>query len=261
VRRLILKKIPIVQVILPAKQDVQANPAARPLDAKHKEISVAYNLAVADAVALAQQRVADGKITPDQLWDLPEDGTHPGDAGYALYADAAWQAFARATREGLKCRLPEKMLHADTYMSVNRFRLSALPELPEGWKVGKPHRNAVAFDFVCSRWMDSLAIARADAVPLRLKVQAVDVMLFGEMTKTSGSFQVRVDGGEPKVFSARCADGNMRLVQMIAEGLDSTREHEIELIPVLKPGEELRLESVCAAGGPSAVSLAGSLPR
>jgi lysophospholipase L1-like esterase len=259
-RRLVQAGIPVVQVILPAKKDVEANPPARPLDLKHKEIAAAYGLPVADAVTLVKQRVAGGDATPNQLWDLPEDQTHPGDAGYALYAEAAWQAFKQAVSGKMKCRVPPKMLHADTYMKVNRFRLAAAPALPEGWQVGKPHRNAVAFDFVCSRWMDDLVIAGTGAAALRLMVQASDVMLFGEMTKTSGCFTVRIDGGEPKVFSARCADGNMRLFQMIAEGLDATQEHQMEITPTLEPGEELRMESVCAAGAPAAVSLASSTP-
>jgi lysophospholipase L1-like esterase len=254
-RRLVQANIPVVEVILPAKRDVEANPPARPLDPRHKEIAAAYGLPVADAVALVQQRVAEGKTTPDKLWDLPEDQTHPGNAGYALYAEAAWQAFQQAVSGNQVCRLPEKMLHADTYMTVNRFLLAAASPLPEGWKLGKPHRNAVAFDFVCSRWMDDIAIAGSGAAPLRLKVRAADVMLFGEMTSKSGSYEVRVDGGKPKTCSAKCADGNMRLVEMIAQGLDPAKEHEIEITPVLQPGEELRLDSVCAAGSPAKVSL------
>ena len=255
VRRLVQSGIPVVQVILPAKKDVLSNPPERPLDSKHKAIASAYGLPVADAVALVKQRVAKGEATPDQLWDLPEDGTHPGDAGYALYAEAAWTAFEHAVCANSQCRIPEKMLHADTYMTVNRCRLASIPNLPEGWAPGKPHRNAICFDFVCSRWMDDLAIAGAGAAPLRLKVQASDIMIFGEMTQKSGGFQVRIDGGEPKIISAKCADGNMRLVATIAEGLDSAREHEIEIMPALQPGEELRIESVCAAGAPATVFL------
>ena len=259
VRRLVKAGIPVVQVILPAKQDVLDKPSARPLDKDHKEIASAYSLPVADAVASAKRSVGEGKSTPDQLWDLPEDGTHPGDAGYALYAEAAWKAFQEAISEKRQCRLPEKMLHDDTYMTVNRFRLAGSSVLPAGWKVGKPHRNAVAFDFVCSRWMDDLVIAGAGAAPLRLKVRASDIMIFGEMTKQSGSYQVRIDGSEAKKCSAKCADGNMRLVEIIAEGLDSSREHAIEITPLLEAGGELRIESVCAAGGPAAVSIAPQL--
>lgn len=254
VRRLVQSGIPVVQVILPSKQDVQADPCDRHLDVKHKEIAAAYGLPVADAVALTKDRVAEGKTTPDLLWDLPEDGTHPGDAGYALYAEAAWEAFQEAVSEKRQCQLPAKMLHDKTYMTVNRFRLDTPSSLPGGWQAGKPHRNAVAFDFVCSRWMDDLVIAGAGASPLRLMVYAGDIMLFGEMTKTSGSYHVRIDGGEAKAYSATCADGNMRLLEYLAEGLNPSIEHEIEIRPDLKPGEELRIESVCAAGGPATVS-------
>jgi lysophospholipase L1-like esterase len=255
VRRLVERGIPVVQVVLPAKRDVLLNPPARPLDAYHKTIGSVYGLPLADAVALVQQRVREGKTTPDQLWDLPEDSTHPGDAGYDLYAEAAWTAFTQAVTMKKQCRVPAKMLHADTYMTVNRFRLSAQAALPAGWVAGKPHRNAVAFDFVCSRWMDTLVIAHHGAAPMRLKIRAGDVMLFGEQTQKSGSYLVRVDGGEPKTYAAKCADGNMRLVHFIAQGLSTDREHDIEITPLLEPGQELRIESVCVAGAPAEVGL------
>lgn len=255
VRRIVGTGAPMVAVILPSKQDVHANPPARPLDAKHKEIAAAYGLPIADAVALAKSHVAEGKTTPDLLWDLPEDGTHPGDAGYALYAEAAWAAYRDAVAKSAKCSMPDKMIQADTYMTVTRFVLAAQPALPAGWTKGKPHRNAVAYDFVCSRWMDSLAIAGPGAKPLRFRVQGSDLMLFGEQTKISGSYVVKIDDREPKKYSAVCADGNMRLVQIIAEGLDPAVEHTVEISPDLAEGQELRLESLCVAGGKASVQL------
>lgn len=255
VRRLVQADIPVVQVILPAKKDVEANPPQRPLDAEHKAIAAAYNLPIADAVTLSKQRVAAGETTPDQLWDFPDDSTHPGDAGYALYADAVWNAFAKAVSSKVQCRLPNVMLHADTYMTVNRHRLADEPSLPEGWRKGKPHREAIAFDFMCSRWMDDVLIAEPGAHPLRLRVNASDLLLFGEMTKASGTFRVRIDEGETKSYSAKCADGKMRMVQIIAEGLNPAQGHNIEILPDLSPGEELRIESVCAAGSPASVVL------
>ncbi len=247
VHRLVQAGIPVVQVILPAKRDVEADPPERPLDVKHKEIASDYGLPMADAVALAKKRVAEGKVTPDQLWDLPEDRTHPGDAGYALYAEAVWDAFQQAISGNKRCHIPKRMRYAETYLNINRYRL-APSDLPGGWHMGKPHRNAVAYDFVCSRWMDELAVATKGADVLRLKVRAEAVMIFGEQTKKSGSYLVSIDKGEAKIYSAACAEGNMRLVQVIAEGLDPEREHEIEISPILKSDEELRIESVCLAG-------------
>lgn len=249
VRRLVQSGVAVVQVILPAKKDVGPDPSPRPLDPKHKEIGLAYGLPQADAVQLARDRVAEKKTTGDLLWDLPTDQTHPGDAGYALYADAVWAAFTQAVKDGASCKVPEAMLHAPTYMKVTRERLAKTENPPTGWLVGKPHRNAVAYDFVCSRWMDDLLIAQENAAPFRKTFKGSDVLLFGEQTKNSGSYSVRIDDGEARTYSAKCADGNMRLVQVVAEGLDPTKEHTIEITPILQPGEELRIESICIADG------------
>lgn len=253
IRRLIESGSAVVQVILPAKEDTKRNPRARPLDAKHKEIAQAYGLPTADAVALARNRVSEGKTTPEVLWDLPEDSTHPGDAGYALYADSVWEAFERAISQPTVCRLPERMLHADTYLRVNRFRLSAIADLPKGWSVGKPHRGAVAYDFVCSRWMDDVVVAESQAEPLRLRVTGSNILVFGEKTQRSGSFSVKIDDNEPKTYRDKCEDGNMWLANTVAEGLDTSVAHLIEITPHLGPGEELRIESLCVAGGAASV--------
>jgi lysophospholipase L1-like esterase len=248
IRRLTLAGTAVVQMILPARKDLDPNEVPRPLDAKHKEIGASYGLPLADAVDLARRRAWDGKTTADVLWDVPDDATHPGDAGYALYAEAARNAFVQAVEKGTRCRVPASMIAAPWYMNVVRYRLTQVTPRPPGWEVGKPHRNAIAYDFICSRWMDDLLIARGQASPLRLKFHGCDVLLFGEQTKTSGDYAVRIDGGEPRKFSAVSKEGNMRLVQVLAEGLDLAAEHEIEITPLLNSGEELRLESLCVAG-------------
>ncbi len=259
VRRLAQAGVAVVPVILPVKGDVLPDPPLRPLDASHQEIAAAYHLPVADAVALAKARVATGETTPDQLWDVPEDLTHPGDAGYALYAEAAWLAFQRAASEKLTDWIPDKMLHANTYMTITRCRLSSFRNLPEGWSAGKPHRTAIAYDFVCSRWMDDLVIAEwkndTAPAPLRLNVQASDILLFGEGTPKSGGYEVLIDGGKPATYQTACAQGNLRHVQLIAEGLDPSREHHIEIVAKLDPGQELRVEGICIAGGAARAEL------
>ncbi len=252
VRRLVHKGIPVVQVILPVKRDIQPNPPKRPLDAAHKTVGKAYGLAIADAVGFTREHVESGDTTPDVLWDIENDQTHPGDAGYAVYAQAVWQAYERAVAEALVSNIPEEMLFEDTYMSLARIPFSQFNELPAGWRVGKPHRNAIAFDFVCSRWMDTICIAEhtesQSPEPLILNVHARNVMLFGEATQNSGSYQVIVDNGPPRTISSHCKDGNMRSVAAIATGLDPGKAHRIEIVPILKQGEELRIESICLAG-------------
>lgn len=261
VRRMVQAGIPVVQVILPAKKDVLPNPPERPLDAKHKEIGQAYGLAIADAVALVKTRVAEGKATPDQLWDAAPDVTHPGDAGYALYAEAAWAAFQQGIAQKQTCRIPKTMLNADTYMAVNRFQLSSLPKLPTGWHVGKPLRSAIAFDFTPSRWMDNVVIASRSKedtqspAPLVLTVQGKNILIFGEATTPSGKYRVLIDGKEVKAqdIGKMSPHGTWRYVEMIAQNLDEKNPHRLEIIPDLAPGQELRFESLCVAGSPAAV--------
>lgn len=258
VRRLVSSGAPVVQAIFAVKQDVSPKGRPRPLDELHKALARAYGLPTGDAVALMRAKVEAGEATADELWDYPTDVTHPGDKGYALYAEAAWTAFEKAVAEKFVCRVPAAMLHADTYMTVNRARLSKLGALPEGWSVGQPNRLAVAFDFVMSRWADDMTIAKGpQASPLKLKVRGANVLLFGDGTPKSGTYEARVDGGEPKTYEPgkHAKGGNFRHVQFIAQGLDAAREHIIEIRPVLADGQELCIESVCVAGGAATVEI------
>jgi lysophospholipase L1-like esterase len=262
VRRMVQAGVPVVQIILPAKKDVLPNPPARPLDAKHKEIAQAYGLAMADVVSWVKARVAEGKATPDQLWDAPPDVTHPGDAGYALYAEAVWNALQQAIVQNTQCQIPPTMLNADTYMTINRFKPASLEKLPEGWRVGNPLRSAIAFDFTPSRWMDSVVIAsRAsdDAQSpksLVLTIEGRDLLFFGETTMHSGKYRVLLDGKEIKAVDVGSLGqhGNWRYVEMLAQNLDAS-VHHVEVIPDLAPGQELRLESLCVAGAPAHVAV------
>ena len=261
IRRMVQAGVPVIQVILPAKKDVLPNPPERPLDAKHKEIGKAYGLAIADAVALVKARVSEGKATPDQLWDVALDVTHPGDAGYALYAEAAWAALQQGIAQKQVCRVPQAMLNADTYMSVNRFQLATLPQLPRGWQMGKPSRSAIAFDFTPSRWMNSIVVASRSntdepaPAPLVLLVWGKNILFFGEATMQSGKYRVRIDGKEVKAqdLGKMSPHGTWRYVEMIAQNLDEKIPHRVEIIPDLAPGQELRLESVCVAGAPARI--------
>ncbi len=261
VRRMVQAGVPVVEVILPAKKDVLPNPPERLLDAKHKEIGQAYGLTIADAVALVKSRVARSEFTPDQLWDAAPDETHPGDAGYALYAEAAWIALQQGITQKQHCHVPKTMLHADTYMNINRFQLAALPQLPSGWGVGKPLRSAIAFDFTPSRWMDSVIIASRtkdkDQSPasLILKVQGKNILLFGEATMQSGKYRLLIDGMEVKAqdLGKMSPHGTWRYVEVIALNLDEKQPHQVEIIPELDSGQELRLDSLCIAGAPANV--------
>lgn len=93
------------------------------------------------------------------------------------------------------------------------------------------------------------------------------VLLFGESTAASGKYRVYLDGQvveqkPPKVKTAttefdpgdfaRRANGNVHHVNVVATGLDPAIEHVLEIEPVFAAdaAQELRLESICIAGGP-----------
>jgi lysophospholipase L1-like esterase len=283
VRRILLEgKCPLVQVIFPFKWNAKREELAKMKrrDA-HLAIAKAYNTAVGDAIALTIDSLESGKTSLDAIW--PADGVHPGDAGYALFSDAAWDAFEQAVKTRRVCIVPEKMLHADTYMKSSRVRLTSIAPLPAGWRAGKADLTSAFYDMLMSRWLDDEAIASnrtaasgpygkmtataQDAGKLQYKFRGRMVLLFGESTPISGKYHLYLDGKPveqkpPKVKTptadfdagdfARRANGNVHLVQVVAEGLDPAAEHVLEIEPLFTPGvaQELRLESICVAGVP-----------
>jgi lysophospholipase L1-like esterase len=276
-------RCPVVQVIFPFKWNVEAKSTAgmKRRDA-HLALAAAYGTTAGDAITLAIDRVGRGETTVEKLW--PVDGVHPCEEGYRLFADAAWDAFEAAVREGRTCRVPERMIHAATYTRSVRCPLVSLAPLPAGWREGRPNLTSAFFDFLMSRWLDDVAIASRPAAepgrepgqdpptqPARLEARFTGsmVMLLGETTKTSGKYRVWIDGkaveheapgGKEKTdlfdagWFANCIGGNGHHAQVIATGLDIATEHTIAIEPVLEPGEELRLESLCVAGPAAAVS-------
>ena len=89
-------------------------------------------------------------------------------------------------------------------------------------------------------------------------------MLFGEASKTSGKYRVYIDGElvrdtspgaktppvevfDPGDFAKKIG-GHGHHVQMIATGLDTAKEHTLEIEPLIEVGQELRFESICVAG-------------
>jgi lysophospholipase L1-like esterase len=283
VRRIILEaRAPVVQAIFPFMWNVRAGSleGMKRRDA-HLAISRAYNTAAADAIALALERVRGKRTTLEDLW--PVDGVHPGDAGYVLFADAVWDAFQGAVRSGLTCTVPPKMLYADTYMRSSRVRISTLLPLPDGWRVGRPNVTSAHYDMLMSRWLDDEVIVSIPEQPdddpadkpqepqtmprLRVRFSGSMVMLLGESTPRSGKYRVYIDGKLVEradarkkgadarskfdaAFLAKMSKGNVHLAQVIAEGLDPAVEHTMEIEPLLSDDEkELRLESICVAGG------------
>jgi hypothetical protein len=179
------------------------------------------------------------------------------------------------------------MQNADLFMTSRRAVLANLVPSgnpPQGWAPGKPHLTAACHDQMMSRWLDRLLVAsnrqrvkgadgKDQLVPqtpavLRFEVRASYVMVFGEATPTSGKFRVRIDGklhtytpwGAKEQtdlydMSAERFRGNWNFHQTIVEDLDTNTPHILEIEPVLdgKTEQELRIESLCVAGGAAEV--------
>jgi len=99
-------------------------------------------------------------------------------------------------------------------------------------------------------------------------VRASYVLVFGEATMTSGRFRVRLDG-KPQTYTppgqkeptdlydmtSERFKGNWNYHQTIVENLAADRPHVLEIEPVLDGNaeQELRIESLCVAGGAAEV--------
>jgi len=280
VRRIILEaQAPVVQMIFPfgwnTNQGTLTGFARREA---HLALATDYHTVAGDAVALSIERVKSGQTTVAKIW--PSDWVHPGDAGYQLFADAAMMAFSRAVQQKLVCQAPANMRYAATYMTNARVRISTLGPLPTGWTAATPSLTAAWHDGLMSRWLDDVVVAsnrahQPNAAPLtvapeRLKVNFIGsmVMLFGEETVKSSKYHAYLDGKlitytpwgakEPiDLYDASAAKfgGNRQHAQPLATGLDATVPHTLEIEPVFdeKVEQELRLESICVAGGKARV--------
>mgnify|MGYP001242337740 CR=1 FL=1 len=273
VRRMVKEgKCPVVQMFLAARDMVkQGNTDGMKRYHAHMKIADAYNTAKGDAITYMQKQLKAGKLDLDVAWP-PEffDTCHPNDPGYAMYAEAGWEAYLNAVKEDKICTLPKKMLYGNSYMNWKRIPLSKL-KLPAGWENKLNSRDYCAFDFLMSRWMDGVTVAanyipvnrkktkpaEVAVQPLKLKFHGSSVLLFGESAGRSCDYTVTIDG-KPKKFKSRQLGTNTgRMWQSVAEELDPDKEHTLEIMPIFpkngKPAE-LRIESICIAG-PGKVSV------
>ena len=270
VRRIIAEgNCPVVQMFLAAKSMVTDGTTEKmPRYHAHKKIARAYNTAEGDAITLMQDQWKAGQLDLDHIWP-PEsfDTCHPYDPGYALYAEAGWNAFRQAVADKAVCRIPEKPLNGNGYRNWKRVRLSSLGPLPQGWKTTFASRDYCAFDFLMSRWLDDVTVGSnftaldrtrtkpaPAALPLKLKFTGSSVLLFGETTPRSCSYHVTIDGKERDFNACQLGQGVGRLWQVVAEGLDPAKEHTLEIAPRFESPDqpqELRIESVCVAGSDS----------
>jgi len=253
VRRILLEgNCPLVMMLFPFKWDAVPNTADDMAGrVAHLRIAEAYNVPVGDAIVYIQKGVAEDASIVEKIWDL--DGAHPGDFGYACFAETAWRAFQNAVASQTTCHAPEKMLHGAEFMTWSRNRLTQLPR-PKGWKPAQPNRISAWYDGLMSRWLDDelVVTAREAHEPLEVRFKGSFVLLFGEETPKSGKYRVEIDGAEGALIDASSArfGGNRNHVAVLARGLAPDVVHTLRVIPVFESDcQELRFESLCIAGG------------
>ncbi len=279
-RRLATTRIPVVQVAFPFQWDIEtAKLPTMKRRLAHRTLAETYGNGWGDAVTHICQAVDQGKFQLNDLWVT--DGVHPHDPGYREFAAAAWDGYQAAVKAKLEPTVPARPLHASTYLTQRRFRLSDLTALPDGWSKGRPNLTSVNHDWLMSRWLDDLVVARnrkldakgmpgqelQSTQPLRLKVEATAILLFGECTADSGKFRVKLDGkpvtgkwGQDKdsdLYTGNLwKNGNGFLLYEVARGLDPSIPHLLEIEPVFDRAtlQECKIESVCVAGGKATVA-------
>jgi lysophospholipase L1-like esterase len=279
VRRIVTKgKCPLVQVIFPFKWNSKPDTADEMKGRiAHMKIAKAYGAPVGDAILHIQNLAAKDKEVVEKIWNI--DAVHPGDFGYQLFADAAWQGYEQGVKKDMTCSAPADLLHADTYMTWSRNRISQLKSLPEGWAVGTISRVSAWYDAYMPRWLEDVVIAKNMTVtkdketkkeiktmhkvaPLIVKFKAASVLVFGEETTKSGKYLAFVDG-KPATWthwektytefdlSSKRYGGNRQHYRMLMTGLDPAKVHTLEIRPIFSKDEpqEIKLESICLAGG------------
>ncbi|MHC4885749.1 MAG: SGNH/GDSL hydrolase family protein [Planctomycetota bacterium] len=269
---------PFVTVIFPFKWNSKPG-TAKDMKGRlaHIKIAKAYGAPVGDAIVHIQSKVAGDSTIPEKVWNI--DSFHPGDYGYQLFAEAAWQGLSDGIRKGRVCTAPKTMLHASTYMTWSRNPISKFKSLPEGWAPGAISRTSAWYDAYMARWLDSIVIGKSMTVtkdkknkketktvhtvaPLIVKFKADSVLLFGEETTKSGKYLAFVDG-EPCTWmkweksytefdlNSKRYGGNRHHYRMLKTGLDPTKVHTLEIRPLFskEDPQELGFESICLAGG------------
>ena len=249
----------VVPVILPTRKTVEEKDVAIiARRTEHLNLGKAYSLACADVLGELSRLYTEGRVDLDRVWpkELGDD-VHPHDWGYGLYADIVWdEVFAKPSE--ICSVLPEEWSFAPKYRHVVRFDLAdaTSASLPAGWHRDFCSVRAGTFDFLCSRWMDGVAVSAngMEVAPLKAVFKGEVLLLFGESTVQGATCDVFVDGvrvghRDTAEFGKAFAP-SAYLVWQVGNGFDADREHELEIRPFFDGvgKKELRLGSICVAG-------------
>lgn len=259
----------VLPVLMGVKGSIVA-PDSAPVPARyraHQTLAEYYGLVAADTVQTARAALAAGRVTADVLYPFPGDPTHPDDAGYELFFEAARDAWLKAAASEAAAPVPDQPLHPDLFPRQER-RVLVDAKLPAGWTRQPAYRTAMWFDGLSSRWMGDVACAGPGAAPLETMFRGSLVGLFGERNPLTVPFRVWIDGAPVSQPKSKAADpylwnistagfatpsagaGNLLAWTVLARDLKDG-EHTLKIVPDFSgaaPGADLRIESLCSAG-------------
>jgi lysophospholipase L1-like esterase len=269
VRELLSKNVPIMQVLTTDKSQALAAPDAPPPPryVQHRKLSSAYGLPVGDVLMRLRKLHADGKLDPKIYW--PFDGIHPDDIGYEQFFEAVREGYEQGIAQKAVCHLTDEPVFG-VYTTHERIILVNRP-LPAGWERAKTYRTSMWFDGLSSRWMGDVAVCdiknKETVEPLKVDFTGTFVALFGEADQDSVGFKASVDG-KPLLYrhkhsdpgtdiwpsdTSRWKEGRLFIFRLLANDL-TPGKHTLEITPVFPPDKikgQLRIESICVAGGAS----------
>lgn len=159
---------------------------------KHIDLANYYNLPYADVCGPVKKGIADGTINTE---DILDDGCHPNDTGYKLYADIINESFANAlTAEGEAATFPGPMT-ANRYEPAKMLELAKLADLGD-WEQGTVSTQGTWFDHQPSRWLSSVIVPIKDGAVLEFDLECSGIGLYYEIFKDGGEILIRENDWE-----------------------------------------------------------------
>jgi lysophospholipase L1-like esterase len=184
--RATLPGIAIVIVIIGSRWDYHT-----PAEQSHLAVARHYGLPVINVRQAVSARLSNGL----DIRSILEDGCHPNDAGYRLYASIVWPELMRlADLEGERATLPTRPLTANRYAHAKMLELSTLLPQP-GWSLDRPALVGTWFDQQPSRWHSSCIMTRQADATLEIPINASIVGLYFETAHDGGCVELSTPHG------------------------------------------------------------------
>ncbi len=269
VRQLLQHKTAVMPVLMCFRWHAEKPDAPRPpRHEAHLKLAAAYNLTVANTLDYVRAQVKTrGLDVKKDIWNIGNDGAHPGDEGYQLLFEAARDAYELAAKSTTPAVFPPEPVYEARYPKITRRVLT--DALPAGWTREKTYRTALWFDGMAARWMGDVATASAKnkSGALEFEFEGSMVGFFGERNGLSPAIKIWIDGQPVQAPKTEPGDylwptstarfsppkkgsGNLFNWQLISRELTDGK-HTVRIEPVWEGADkdaELRIESICFAG-------------